>query len=397
MGRTARGLCLGLLILPTLFIGCSRNRTPPVPETADQAVLQITEGLADGRPQVVWHALPASYQQDVTELIHDFGGKMDAEVWNRSFGVMQKLTRVLDDKREYILDHPMLTSKIDDRKKADEVWDAVIGMLETLTESELADLDRVKKLDVERFLSGTGAELADHFKELEALAPNQASAGSLFGLSDARATLISSEGDRARLRVEVPGKPATEEDYVRVEGKWIPAKMATEWDRTVAEARAKLAGFSGDEMRQNKQTYLMQLSMVEGALDQLLATESAAQFQTAVSGLVGMAMGAVMAQAQKSSSILPQEFSSPSPPSLDVAAQTPPARVPVQAPSASPGSVESYLGKEVRVTERDGYNTDGYLVKVTDDLLFVEKRIGHGSLTVEFSRARIARVEPIRQ
>ena len=92
MNRYATGLFLGLLVLVSLFAGCSRNEAAPVAETADQAVLQVTEGLADGQPQVLWHALPTSYQQDVTDLIHEFGDKMDAELWNRSFGVVQKIT-----------------------------------------------------------------------------------------------------------------------------------------------------------------------------------------------------------------------------------------------------------------------------------------------------------------
>lgn len=401
MNRYATGLCLVLLALPALFTGCSRNEAAPVAATADQAVLQVTEGLADGRPQVVWHALPASYQQDVTDLIHDFAGKMDAELWNRSFGVIQKITLVLSEKREFIFDHPMLASKMENREEAERAWDALIGILEVVVESDLSDLDRVKNLDVERFLSGTGADLADRFKQIEAFAPTEAMPG--FRLADAQATLISSEGDNARVRVEIPGQPAKEEDFVRVEGKWIPAAMATEWEQTIAQAREGLAGFSGEKMQQNKSATLMQLSMIEGALDQLLATKTAAEFNTAVGGLMGMAMGAMMARAQDSSGAdvfgnstptitAPQEPSSPPMPSFET---TPQPRVTRQTQEPRRDGIEGYIGEQVRVTERGGDNTDGFLISVTDDLLILEKRFIGGSVTIEMVRAEIDTVEPI--
>ena len=403
MSRYTMGLCLGLLVLQAFFTGCSSNEAAPVAETADQAVLQVTEGLADGRPQVLWHALPASYQQDVTDLIHEFGSTMDAELWNRSFGVIQKVTRVLDEKREFILDHPMLATQIEDRDEAEDAWEDLVDILEILANSDLADLDRVKKLDVERFLSGTGAELFERFKEIEAFAPTEKVPG--FGLADAEATLISSEGDNARVRVQVPGQPAKEEDFVRVEGKWIPAAMAAEWEQTMAEAHEQLAGFSGEKMQQNKSATLMQLSMIEGALDQLLATKTAAEFNTAVGGLMGMAMGAMMAQAQSSSGVSVFDNSAPAItapqepllPSFEATPQAPQPPATPQAQAPRPGGIEGYLGKEVRVTERDGSNTNGFLISVTDDLLILEKRIGASSVTIEMSRAEIDTVEPIRQ
>jgi len=401
MSRSTSVSCLGLLVFLAVLTDCSNNEAAPVAETADQAVLLVTSGLADGRPQVVWHALPESYQQDVTDLIHDFAGKMDAEMWDRSFGVIRKVTLVLSEKREFILDHPMLASKIEDREEAEEAWDALVDILEIVVKSDLADLDRVEKLDVERFLSGTGADLAQRFKEIGAFAPTDAVPG--LGLANAQATLISSEGDNARVLLEVPGQPAKEEDFVRVEGKWIPAAMAAEWDKTMAEAREQLAGLSGEKLQQNKASALMQLSMIEGALDQLLATETAEEFHTAIGGLIGMAMGAMMAQAQSSPAVdvfsgtvptfAPPEESS-SPPSFETTPQ--PTRIRKTQVVRREG-IEGYIGETVRVTDRSGSNTDGYLIEVTDELLILEKRVIGGTVTIEMTRAEIDTVEPIQQ
>jgi len=413
MSRHVTGLGLGSLVFLGLLTGCSGNeaepttgealnaavsetayKVAPVAESADQAVLMVTEGLKDGRPQVVWHALPASYQQDVTALIHDFAGAMDAELWDRSFGVVQKATRVLKEKRELILDHPMVQAQIEDREKANEAWDSLISIFDVVVHSDLSDLERMKSFDVEDFLSSTGVEVVEGFKGMEAFAATGAvSAASPFGASDSEVTLISSDGDNARVRFQTPAGAPTEEDFVRVEGKWIPTQMADEWESTIAEARAQLENLSGEAMQANKQTALMQLSMVDGALDQLLATKTPEEFNAAISGLMGMAMGAMMSQAQSAPNFdTPQQMSQPQP-----QAQPQPQPQPTKQAAAPSGSIESYIGRTVRVTERDGAATDGFLIEVTDSILIIEKRLGGGSMEIEMSRADIASVEPIRQ
>ena len=60
-------------------------------------------------------------------------------------------------------------------------------------------------------------------------------------------------------------------------------------------------------------------------------------------------------------------------------------------------SIEDYIGRSVRVTERNGSNTDGFLIEVTDSLVIIEKRIGESSMEIEVSRTQIDTVHPIAQ
>ncbi len=387
---------LGLLVLGAFFTGCSKDEPAPVAGSADEAVRLVTDGLADGRPEVVWHALPASYQGDITELVHGFAGKMDAELWNRTFEVVEKATQVLDEKRDFILDHPMLASQMDDRDEAEEAWDAVVDILEIVVESDLSDLDRMKKLDVERFLSKTGGDLFDGFEALAAISPTGSMPG--LNLADAEATLLSSDGDSARVRVEIPGQPTEEMDFTRVEGKWIPAEMAAEWDDTMAEARLELAKLSGEEMAKNKAATMMQLTMVEGALDQLLATKNEQEFNNAIGGLMGMAMGAMMSRANSSdgglfSSSTPS-FSTPQSGPAPIT-QTGPQQRTITTTRPLTGTIQDFIGNKVRVTDRDGKETQGYLMEVTARSLVIEKRVTGGSVTFEMARRNVESVEPI--
>src|SRR5260221_6641503 len=52
-----------------------------VPEPADAAMTTILRGLHENRPDVLWDALPSSYQRDVNELVHLAAGRLHPEAW----------------------------------------------------------------------------------------------------------------------------------------------------------------------------------------------------------------------------------------------------------------------------------------------------------------------------
>src|SRR5262245_6119412 len=53
----------------------------PIPETADAAVQAVLGGLRQNRPDVLWEALPASYQRDLSEIVHLFAARLNPEAW----------------------------------------------------------------------------------------------------------------------------------------------------------------------------------------------------------------------------------------------------------------------------------------------------------------------------
>ena len=110
--RPNLALLLALLISVSA-VGCSPGNAKLVSApTPDQAIEQMAHSIADGRFDAAWQALPPSYQNDITEVVHLGASEMDAELWNRTFTVLQKTTRILSEKRNFILDHPMLAAEI---------------------------------------------------------------------------------------------------------------------------------------------------------------------------------------------------------------------------------------------------------------------------------------------
>jgi hypothetical protein len=366
---------------------------------------------------------------------------MDEELWNKSFGVVRKLARVLTEKREFIVEHPMIAGQVD--SGAEEGWDALADMVDVLASSDLADLDKVKTLDIEDFLAETGGDLMESLSEASALTPEDPYNKAMKDLRATKATIVSSSGDTATVKVEMPNGSVTEEAYVRVEGKWLPKTMVDEWPAKIAEMKAQVAAFSGDEMQENKQTVLMQLSMVEGALDQLLAAETAAEFNAGAGAMMGLAMGAMMSQAGEGGlgSGLTSSLGSGSGPQV----QTPPGggssysdsplrqsthkinldQSPAIDPSDGPGietvraraaaerdsdrvaewhpfgadrpipldEVENFVGQYVWVERKDGTDVRGRLVAVTDSDLTLEREFGSGTVAFDLARDDVERLQ----
>lgn len=255
-------------------------------DTADAAVRRVIQGLENNQAQVLWQALPASYQKDISDLIHEGAAKTDAQTWNAAFRVLGKLVRTLDEKSDFILQHPMVAGQLAAAQvqSVDSGYLAAVKMLGTLVNSEISQLDTLQRLDVEKFMAGTVSQIMSQADALAASIPGGQEG--LENLRSSQVSLVSSDGDRAVVKIE-DAEGAETRDMVRVEGKWVPAELAENWDARIAEVRDGIAGGALQDPAQNEQV-LKILDTAEGALDQLLAANTAEDFNLAVGNLIGM-------------------------------------------------------------------------------------------------------------
>jgi hypothetical protein len=289
---------VALLLASLLTVGvtgCSQGNAKTFSAaTPDETIERIARSVADGKFDAAWQALPPSYQNDLTEIVHQGAAEMDGELWNLTFTVLQKATRILREKRDFILDHPMLAANIENRAEAEAGWDSVVGMFDVVVNSDLADLKKVQHLDVERFLGDAGHELWTKLAQAAELTPGNKFGEAMKDLRATDATVLSVSDRTARVRIESPGKPTREEDYVQVEGRWIPAELADQWDTKMNEARQQLARLSGERGESNRQAMLIQLRMIESVLDNLQAARTAEEFQAGLGAAMGVVAGTAM-------------------------------------------------------------------------------------------------------
>ncbi|MCA9527678.1 MAG: hypothetical protein KC549_15425 [Myxococcales bacterium] len=266
----------------------AKTDAPAKEMTADAAIMAVMAGAAKGDPTAIWNFLPASYQKDVNDMVHDFGAKVDAELWDKGFAVLGKAIGVFKNKKDFILKSPMFAQAMQNPMlppgAIDKNWDAVVGMLDTVANSELSKAANLKTLDVGAFAAGTGKKVMGQGLALaKAMGQDPTAVLSAF-----KAELVKTEGDKATVKLSAPGGgEGKEEQFVKVDGKWIPADMQASWSREMGQAKAQMAAIPG-EMAQAKQMAMPMLGMVEGTLDKLAGAADQAAFD-------GVLMGAMAA------------------------------------------------------------------------------------------------------
>jgi len=261
-------------------------------DTPDAAVRALAANLEAGNLRAVWDALPASYQRDVSDLVHSFAANMDADVWKAGVDLVQKVIRVSKEKKEFLLKQPALAQSPLDPAVAAANWDGLIAVLETIAASELADLPKLKTLDVGAFADGTGKKIADQVAALAKAADEKklsltefpgvpVDSMPLAGLGSAKFSTVKIEGDTAVLRVENEGQ-TEEHEVVRVEGKWLPKEMVDAWQEKMQAAKDAVTKDMPERLAKDKMQIVLPMQMVQGVLDQLLAAKTQAEFDQIV-------------------------------------------------------------------------------------------------------------------
>jgi len=253
----------------------ARDATGKGLDTADAAVLAVINGLKNGHPEAFWEFLPASYQQDLNDLVHVFAGRMDPEIWKKGVSVVRKLAGVLKSKSQFL---PQIGPPRKNGEPPVGDWGKISEMLETLLASDLADLDRLKSADAGRLLATAGGQLFGQIRLISSLTAQDDFSNSLSRLGDLHVTLISSTTERATLKFEAPGDQPAVIEFMRIEGKWIPQNLADGWIEKVGEARAWLSLLSPDTFAEQKPQYLELLSNAESALDGLARAKTQDEF-----------------------------------------------------------------------------------------------------------------------
>ncbi len=271
-----------LLSIAVIFgsAGCGRESVS-IPDTPDGTVKAVIGGLAKHDLRYVWAALPDSYQADVTGLVRDFANAVDQEVYDESVNLVQRVLRLLKSKKTFILNHPMTKDMLEeDRVSAN--WDSFIGLFETLVNGECSSVSSLKKLDVEEYLAGTGAEFMRKLAEVSKMSPEDP----LAVLQGVSVVLVESTLINATVEVTVPGKPTKKINLSKIDKKWLPSEMAAEWPTKIREARKKLAKMAAD-----KKSYaasatrgLAMANMIVGQIEEARTQE---EFDELLSGWLG--------------------------------------------------------------------------------------------------------------
>lgn len=312
-----RGIAVLLAMVGCVaMLGCGDGGgSVKVPDTPDGTVKAVAEGLAAGKPQILWAAMPASYQKDVDGLVKDFAANMDAELYDKGWALAGKLVSVLKKQKAFIVASPMMAQAKLDPKKVEAKLDSTVALLDAITSSELSTIAKLKTLDIGKFLAGTGGKVMAAAKELSELTPgDEYNKEFIAGLKGLKVEVVETAADSATLNITPGGESAKKEKFVKVEGKWVPEEMATDWKEAMAEAKKSLASMTKEGMAEAKPMVMGVMAAVDTTLDQLLAADSQAKFDEAAGTAMMSIMGAMMGGGGPKPGPMPPAPPTPTPP-----------------------------------------------------------------------------------
>lgn len=242
------------------------------PQTAEAAARAWFDALQRDRPDLLWEALPASYQRDANDLLHNFAARMPPRVWDRSVRLAEAVVR---ERKKFLTSSQ--TSRGTATEGRDDSGDPLleideIGLLELLLSMDITDLQSLKTADIANLLRDPGLRIATRCH------PAWTFLGSLFLLPpvDVRERRARESTDHfVTVREEVQEIGLVETEFVEVEGMWIPGALRKFWIETIGPALAAARESSSPLLTDKEADELLRaMDEVQGQLSELARTSA---------------------------------------------------------------------------------------------------------------------------
>jgi SLA1 homology domain 1, SHD1 len=240
---------------------------------------------------VVWDALPASYQKDVQEIVGLALQKIDPSMIQPVMQVRNNVLQILRSKKEFILNNNMVKMAMPDPAVVSKVYDPAVDLIDAYLSKELVEVSKARSSELRTLLESYTSNISKKAAAVEAAIPPESQIAKSYNASNWKNftyKVESTAADAAVLTMEVPGQPTQIIELTKVEGRWVPADMAKDWDKNMAEAKGELEKLTPEKMLEIKQGMQVPLGMVNGILGTLLAANDQASFDQAVGGILGM-------------------------------------------------------------------------------------------------------------
>ena len=247
--------------------------SPLSPVQADEAVRRVLRGLEQRQSRALWEFLPPSYRQDVQQLVRDVAERLDEKSWGPFVATWQKARQVLPKKLSSLA--PQKTGDSEPGRETSLPFDpaALAQLLDVIGDSDLSDLQRLRSIELDRFLDQTGDKLLATLGRI-AVGNTNGSAGDPFSqFGKVQVELASSALETEVVSIRWPGQEPASHDFVRVEGNWIPKSLAEAWPSQFREVR-KLCLAWADDVRTLPDDRHARLQEIDQWLDELAATKS---------------------------------------------------------------------------------------------------------------------------
>ena len=290
--KTALGIAASALLLTSCGKKAEEDTAVTIGGAPDAAIQALVAELANGNGGILWQAMPATYQADVSDLLHLAGSRVDSELYDQGFATLARLAEVIDLQEAFILDSSFTQGRVvGEMAQLEAVLPAMIGLVETITSSELASTTGLLNFNGQGFFDTTVSKLTQYVDILGQLTGEESM---LSDYMNAVVSLVAADDVQATLLMTLPGQEPFEQVFTRVEQRWVPSEMASRWVAEIAEAKAKFAATSMEDVAAQKPQIMAVLTMIDGVLTQIAVAETQEQFDQSLKGAMMPLMGLMM-------------------------------------------------------------------------------------------------------
>ena len=283
---------VGLTASLTFFAACGAKEQSTadaaqevvIPDAPDAAITTIIQEVSQGNGGILWQAMPASYQTDVTEVVQLAGTKVDGEVYGKVASVLTRLGGIAKDKQDFIFNTSLGSEPLpaEEKAKLQEAWPSVVSLFEVTTGSQLASVEGLQAFDGQEFFGVTVSEILKHVDALAKLSDD--GSNSISDLAQVVVSLVESSDSEATLQFALPDESEETQSFTKVDGKWLPTDLVAEWSTQIADAKSTLEALTPEKIAESKTQTMMMVGMVEGILTQLEGAQTQEQFDAALQG-----------------------------------------------------------------------------------------------------------------
>ena len=296
MFSISKKVTLGLVASALLLTACGKKSeeaaVATIPDAPDAAIQTVITEFAKGNGGIIWQAMPASYQTDVSDLVHLAGSKIDPELYDKSFATIARLAEVVDQQQAFILNSSFMEGRsAEEMAQLEAALPSIVGLVGTITSSELASTTGLLNFNGQEFFDTTVSKFTQYAETLGQLAGEDSM---LSDYINTVVTVVEADDLQATLLTTVPGQEPVEQAFTMVEQRWVPSEMASDWAAEIAEAKAELDASSMEDMAAQKPQIMGVLTMIDGVLTQIAAAETQEQFDQSLQGAMMPIMGLMM-------------------------------------------------------------------------------------------------------
>jgi hypothetical protein len=294
-------------------VGSSSGTPVSSAETPDAVVKQFLAAIEKNEYERIWDLLPKSYQTQINELFQEFGEEVDAELWDKSFNMMNRYVSTMLAKEEMVYQTPEMQEQLNTLKSSAAMMGA--GTVDWLTveklrrlsdpankisilfiNSEFSSTQKLKSFDGRVFFAKTISPVAENLHKLveliveeasqvEELKSNvqvqmflqQADIGKFF--DGINVSVKTQQEESAVVVIKAMGTP-TEFSMVKVEGKWIPQSLAGMFSLSMGMAKAQIP-MMAQQVNMMKDRILPALDEVEPLIAAVQKAKTQEEFNVA--------------------------------------------------------------------------------------------------------------------